>query len=828
MSACTDSHAHAIDARHAYFAAPRAADLSSSLDMTSSRVLITDGETRACLAAARGLAAAGFAVISAAPDRQVAAVHWSRVVKRRIRTPDPLADELGFVAALEDAVSSGDVDVLMPGSDASLLNVSRGRARLEPHVRIGLPPADAVWRSLDKAELSEAATRCELAPPETVVCHGSDEALGAGRALGYPVVVKPLRSVIESSPVRRRSGSLPAATPADLTAIVDMLGNDVLVQRRAVGVLVSFGGVFAGGRLLGEAVSRYGRTWHPSAGNASFSETVDGSPELRSRVCALMTDLGWEGLFELELIERDDGGWYAIDMNPRPYGSMALAIGAGCNLPAIWCRHVLGEPVQATRAQAGVRYRWTDADLRHGLWQLRRGHPVAAARTMSPHRHVVHAFARRSDPGPGVARMVEMGTAALGRARGRRADASSPPSESAVIIGAGPCGLAAAAHLRAYGVQARVFGEPLEFWSERMPEGMLLRSLRRSSNIADPRRELTIADYEGAEGRALRSPSLTREQFIDYGRWFARQVAPDLDTRRVSAVASSGTGFRLRLADGDELAASQVIVAAGLVPFMYRPEPFTSLSAAVMSHAYDHDDLGGFAGRRVAVIGSGQSALECAALLHERGAAVELLARNDAVRWLPDDTLPHAEAVGRAWRPKVPLPPTDVGGRLTGWAAATPDVFRRLPARVQPDVAFRCIRPAGSGWLRGRLSEVPVTFGVVIEEALEHDGEVTLRLADGSSRRVDHVLLGTGYRVDVRRYPFLDRDLADSIAVADGGYPVLGPGLESSVPGLHFMGAAAAHSFGPIMRFVVGTWYSAPAVARRVAGRRQPPVSFAF
>jgi hypothetical protein len=105
---------------------------------------------------------------------------------------------------------------------------------------------------------------------------------------------------------------------------------------------------------------------------------------------------------------------------------------------------------------------------------------------------------------------------------------------------------------------------------------------------------------------------------------------------------------------------------------------------------------------------------------------------------------------------------------------------------------------------------------------------VTLRLADGSSRTVDHVLVGTGYRVDVRRYPFLERGLAASIAVADGGYPVLGPGLESSVPGLHFMGAAAAHSFGPIMRFVVGTWYSAPAVARRVAGRRQPPISFAF
>ena len=797
--------------------------------MSGARVLLTDGETRACLAAARGLAADGFEVISAAAVGHVAAAHWSRQVSRRIRTPDPLTDEPGFVSALADAVSGGGVDVLMPGSDASLVDISRARARLEPAVRIGLPATDAVWRALDKTELAEAASRWGLTPPATVQCHGSDEMRTAAERLGYPVVVKPVRSVIESGSTRRRSGSLFAGALEDLAGIVEALGDEVLVQRRAAGALVSFGGVFAEGRLLGEAVSRYTRTWLPSAGSASFSQTIEGSADLRSQVCGLLADLGWEGLFELELIERDDGGWHAIDMNPRPYGSMALAIGAGCNLPALWCRHVLGHAVEETRAVAGVRYRWTDADLLHGLWQLRTGHPAGAARVLAPHRHVVHAFGHHDDPGPGVARLLDMATASVRRARGARgAHAPSAGSAPAMIIGAGPCGLAAAAHLRAFDVDVRVFGEPLEFWARRMPAGMLLRSRRRSSNISDPDRALTIADYESAEGHALRSPSLTREQFIEYGRWFARQVAPDIDSRRVASVTRNGTGFRVRTADGEEMAASRVVVAAGLVPFVYRPEPFASLSDSVVSHAYDHDDLGGFAGRRVAVIGSGQSALECAALLHEHGAQVEVLARAAAVRWLPDDTQAVAEPTGWAWRPDVPLPPTDVGGRFTGWAAATPDVFRRLPTRMQPDIAFRCIRPAGSGWLRGRLAGVPITCGVEIAEAREHDGQVTLRLGDGSSRTMDHVLLGTGYHVDVRRYPFFEPQLAASIAVAEGGYPVLGPGLESSVAGLHFMGASAAYSFGPIMRFVVGTWYSAPAVARRVAGRRQPPISFAF
>ena len=797
--------------------------------MSSNRILVTDGETRACVSAVRGLAAAGFEVVSAAPRGQVAIAHWSRAVSGRIRTADPLADEAGFVASLEQAVRGGDIDVLLPGSDASLLDISRRRARLEPHVRIGLPAADDVWRTLDKVELTAAAGRHALDAPPTVLCRSAVDALAAATDMGYPVVVKPVRSVIEGTPVRHRSGSELATGPDELSAIIDAFGGEALVQCRRGGAVVSFGGVFAAGGLLGEAVSRYQRTWRPGAGNACYSQTIDGPPQLRERVGALLADLGWEGVFELELIERDDGGWHAIDMNPRPYGSMALAIGAGCNLPAIWCRHLLGEAPAPARAIPGVSYRWTDADLRHGLWQLRAGHTAAAARVLAPRRHVVHALARRGDPGPGLARVVEMGTVAAQRARpGRRGRGLSRGADATVVIGAGPCGLAAAAHLRERDIPVRCFGEPLEFWSRRMPEGMLLRSRRRSSNISDPHRALTIADYERAEGRALRSPTLTREQFIDYGRWFARQVVPEVDPRRVSSVARDRAGFRLRLQDGEELAASRVVVAAGLVPFIYRPEPFAALPSAVVSHAYDHEDLGGFAGRRVAVIGSGQSALECAALLHEHDADVEVLARTDAVNWLPDDTAAVVPPTLRDWRPSIPPPPTDVGGRFTGWAAATPDMFRRLPARIQPDVAFRCIRPAGSGWLRRRLAEVPITCAAVVTDAREHAGEVTLRLRDGSQRTVDHVLLGTGYHVDVRRYPFLEDELAGSIAVADGGYPVLGPGLESSVPGLHFMGAAAAHSFGPIMRFVVGTWYSAPAVARRVAGRRQPPISFAF
>ena len=78
-----------------------------------------------------------------------------------------------------------------------------------------------------------------------------------------------------------------------------------------------------------------------------------------------------------------------------------------------------------------------------------------------------------------------------------------------------------------------------------------------------------------------------------------------------------------------------------------------------------------------------------------------------------------------------------------------------------------------------------------------------------------------------RRYPFLDRSIVERLDLRNG-YPVLGPGLESSIPGLHFVGTAAAMSFGPINRFVVGSWYAAPVIARAASGRRQRPLRLSY
>lgn len=230
--------------------------------------------------------------------------------------------------------------------------------------------------------------------------------LSAAHRLGFPVLLKPVRSILEMVGAQRRVGSRLVADGRALAEAVTGYGGPCLVQRHEPGTVVSFAGVFADGQLLAQAASRYHRTWRPEAGSASFSQTIETPPWLAARVASLLAEIGWEGLFELELMERSEGGYLALDLNPRPYGSLALAIGAGANLPAIWCEHLLGGEPRRTVARSGVFYRCEEADLSYALSQARHGRVVAAARVLRLRRGVVHSHYRPQDPGPLLARAV--------------------------------------------------------------------------------------------------------------------------------------------------------------------------------------------------------------------------------------------------------------------------------------------------------------------------------------------------------------------------------------------------------------------------------------
>jgi len=377
------------------------------------------------------------------------------------------------------------------------------------------------------------------------------------------------------------------------------------------------------------------------------------------------------------------------------------------------------------------------------------------------------------------------------------------------IVGAGPYGLSAAAHLRAAnGLDVRVFGEPMSFWERHMPKGMLLRSPLAGSHLSDPSRSLQA--YQKTSGNQITAP-LPLYRFTDYGRWFQSQAVPDLDSRKVDRVEKNGAGFRLTLEDGETWKARRVIIAAGIMPFAWQPPEFKHLPFTLASHACAHCELSRFAGKKVAVIGAGQSALESAALLREMGAEVEVFVRAPFVRWLWRQKWFHT------FKPVARLlyAPPDVGQAGLSHIVARPNLFRRLPRPVQDRWGKRAIRAAGAAWLNPRCAPIRIKTSTSVISASPRGERLSLRLSDNTERFVDHMLLATGYRVDISRYPFLTGQILESIRRING-YPQLDSGFQTSMPGLHFLGAPAAWSFGPLMRFVAGAEFASRAVTRGI------------
>lgn len=398
--------------------------------------------------------------------------------------------------------------------------------------------------------------------------------------------------------------------------------------------------------------------------------------------------------------------------------------------------------------------------------------------------------------------------------RGGREMASndhSPERCDVAVIGAGPYGLSAGVHLLAKGLRVRVFGEPMEFWAKKMPQGMLLRSPRVASNLSDPDHAFTLDAYETATRIEPCAP-LPLDTFVEYGKWFRHQLGSSLDTRTVAQVERAESGFRLRLEDGSNLVCSRVVVAAGIGPFRKKPEVFQSFPQNLVSHCYEGRDVHQFAGKRVVVIGSGQSALESAAILSEAGAQVEIIARDPKLKWIGSHKWLHR--MGPLTR--MLYSSHNVGPVGISRLVAYPNLVRLVPLKLRDKIRKRAVRPAGSQWLPARLVNVKINTGRVVSRAVEANGGLALTLDDGSERQVDHVLLGTGYRVNISRYEFLSPELVRQVETFDG-YPKLRSGFRSSVPGLHFIGATAARTFGPLLYFVAGTEFASRELVSHVA-----------
>ncbi len=383
------------------------------------------------------------------------------------------------------------------------------------------------------------------------------------------------------------------------------------------------------------------------------------------------------------------------------------------------------------------------------------------------------------------------------------------------VVGAGPYGLAVAAHLRQAGVHARVFGDPMSFWRKAMPRGMCLRSPLEASDIADPADALTLDAYAKRRGMTLTYP-LPLDEFLRYSQWRLAESGVEVEARELRAIEKKGRNFRLSFVDGPPVFAYRVVIATGLANQEHRPASFLGLPSRLLSHSCEHADFAAFAGKRIAVVGAGQSGCESAALLSELGADVDLISR-EPIRWLGAESAMSKTSVKDGLR-SLTRTKNGVGPFPLNHLADRPDIVRRFPDRFRAEFTARCLRPAVAGWVKPRLRHV--RCHVVASDLIPEASQSTVRLRlENETKTFDHILLSTGYRIDIARLGLIAPELLRRIRCADGS-PVLGAGFESTVGGLHFVGSNAVYSYGPLMRFVAGTRYAARHLTRSLLARR--------
>src|SRR5947208_9147235 len=375
--------------------APRAPVVNAS----NNRLLVTeDAPAYGVLAAVRALREAGYRPWLAVTGRDAYSLR-SRACAGVVMVPDPSEDREGYLAAIARAAKRLGVAAVMPGTDLGLLALASADGALPDQIAFGIVDPDTVRRATDKMGLEELAAQAGLQTPSSVRCTADE--IESGVAVSLPAVVKPARTCaptesggFATSYVRR------AETREELLDAVRALKGDVaLIQPALEGPLSASCGVAWQGEVvaMGHQVSR--RIFPPGNGITAFAESVEADAAVEAGVTELMRLLGWSGIFEVQFVRAGETS-YLIDINPRIYGSLGLAIAAGLNLPAIWADLLLGKTPRVGAYKVGARFRSEERDLATLAASILGRDWHTAFEVLRPRRRTAHALTSISDPMP--------------------------------------------------------------------------------------------------------------------------------------------------------------------------------------------------------------------------------------------------------------------------------------------------------------------------------------------------------------------------------------------------------------------------------------------
>ena len=335
--------------------------------------IVLDSNQRSALAATRSLGRRGIEVINGESTRRNLA-GASQQSARTFSYPDPRTDQDGFIACLEFQCNSFESCVLLPASDLTTITVLANSDRFA-RASLPYPEKHTFEEWTDKGKLMAWGRTNGMAVPEGELLERTGDLGPLGRWLGYPLVVKPVRSEFYVDGTWRRSQVSVVQSQSDLEACVEANNRcgtqPLLLQRYIDGRGAGIFALYRHGKPVGFFAHRRIREKPPSGGISVVSESVLPAEELQSRSQRLLDSARWHGVAMIEYRMAPDGTPYLMEVNGRLWGSLQLAIYAGFDFPYLLYQVALDRRCEQPSYQAGVRNRWLLGDLDHLLLSCR-------------------------------------------------------------------------------------------------------------------------------------------------------------------------------------------------------------------------------------------------------------------------------------------------------------------------------------------------------------------------------------------------------------------------------------------------------------------------
>jgi predicted ATP-grasp superfamily ATP-dependent carboligase len=366
----------------------------------NSAAFVTYGWNRSAYAFVRSLGQRGIAV-DVGDESRLAMSRFSRYARSFTVLPDFFAHPEEYFDLVIATMRERGARVLLPcHEDVGIF--ARRRDRIPPEIGVALPPFESYELAEDKYAVLELARKAGCGVPESRLVDPFEDVIAVADELGWPVVIK--TRVGNSA-----KGVAIAHNPVELRHRFDDLVDRFelpyerwpFLQSFLPGKPVGVCAIFDHGRCAAIFGEEYLRTKEGGLFGTSTLRRTLHDDVLFADACRVLEALHWHGVAHLDFIADPQGRYRLIEVNPRPWGAIWLAVAAGVDFPYLWYLLASGEPLPESQAPSNGAYcRWILGDLLAALTLLRRGEMGRCLAVFRPERRCMHDDFYVADPLP--------------------------------------------------------------------------------------------------------------------------------------------------------------------------------------------------------------------------------------------------------------------------------------------------------------------------------------------------------------------------------------------------------------------------------------------